>query len=122
MPTRSLVLATAMLVPLAAPVLAQQPGAEFPEGAGKQIVLETCGGCHDINRLKVGYTPEGWRTVVRMMQNMEAPIPADQVETVTQYLIKAFPERPRPAAQHHPRSGADRNQAMAGANARLTSP
>jgi virginiamycin B lyase len=99
MPTRSLVLATAMLVPFALPAMAQQPGADFPEGAGKQIVLETCGGCHDINRLKIGYTPEGWHTVMRMMQNMEAPIPPDQVETVTQYLIKAFPERPRPAAK-----------------------
>jgi virginiamycin B lyase len=99
MPTRSLALAAAMLVPLALPALAQQPGADFPEGAGKQVVLETCGGCHDINRLKIGYTPEGWHTVMRMMQNMEAPIPADQVETVTQYLIKAFPERPRPAAK-----------------------
>ena len=99
MSTRSLVLATAMLVPFALPAVAQQPGAEFPEGAGKQIVLETCGGCHDINRLKIGYTPEGWHTVMRMMLNMEAPVPADQVETVTQYLIKAFPERPRPAAK-----------------------
>ena len=99
MPTRSLAFAAAMLVPLALPASAQQPGAEFPEGAGKQVVLETCGGCHDINRLKIGYTPEGWHTVMRMMQNMEAPIPADQVETVTQYLIKAFPERPRPAAK-----------------------
>ncbi len=98
MPTRSLVLATALLVPFGLPTVAQQPGADFPEGAGKQAVLETCGGCHDINRLKIGYTPEGWRTVIRMMQNMEAPIPPDQVETVTQYLIKAFPERPRPAA------------------------
>ncbi len=98
MPTRLLVLATAMLVPLALPALAQQPGADFPDGPGKQTVLNTCGGCHDINRLKIGYTPEGWHTVIRMMQNMEAPIPPDQVETVTQYLIKAFPERPRPAA------------------------
>ena len=87
MPTRSLVLTTAMLVPLALPALAQQPGAEFPEGAGKQMVVETCGGCHDINRLKIGYTPEGWRTVMRMMLNMETPVPADQVVTVTQYLI-----------------------------------
>jgi virginiamycin B lyase len=98
MPTRSLVLATALLVPFVLPALAQQPGADFPDGAGKQIVLETCGGCHDINRLKIGYTPEGWHTVMRMMQNMEVPVPPDQMETVTQYLIKAFPERPRPAA------------------------
>ena len=57
-----------------------------------------CGSCHDINRLKAGYTPEGWRTVMRMMHNMDVPVPADQVAMVTEYLIKSFPERPRPAA------------------------
>ena len=75
-----------------------QPGADFPEGPAKAIVVPMCGGCHDINRLKAGYTAEGWRTVMRMMQNMEVPTPADQVASVTEYLIKSFPERPRPAA------------------------
>jgi len=70
----------------------------FPDGPGKQIVTDTCGACHDINRLRVGYTPEGWRTVVRMMQNVETPVPPDQWATVTAYLTKNFPERPRPAA------------------------
>ena len=56
-----------------------QPGADFPEGPAKAIVVPMCGGCHDINRLKAGYTAEGWRTVMRMMQNMEVPTPADQV-------------------------------------------
>jgi len=83
---------------LALPALAQQPGADFPEGAGKQVVLETCGGCHDINRLKIGYTPEGWHTVMRMMQNFGAPIPPDHVAEITNYLIKSFPEGPRPQA------------------------
>ncbi len=48
--------------------------------------------------LRAGYTPEGWRTVVRMMQNFEAPVPKDEWPVVTDYLIKSFPERPRPAA------------------------
>ena len=73
-------------------------GQEFPDGPGKQVVTAVCGGCHDINRIRVGYTPEGWRTVVRMMQNVETPVPADQWDSVTEYLIKSFPERPRPAA------------------------
>jgi virginiamycin B lyase len=77
---------------------APQPGADFPEGPAKAIVVPMCGSCHDINRLKAGYTPEGWRTVMRMMQNMEVPTPADQVGSVTEYLTKSFPERPRPAA------------------------
>jgi virginiamycin B lyase len=71
---------------------------DFPEGPGKQIVTAVCGGCHDINRIRIGYTPEGWRTVIRMMQNVETPVPADQWATVAEYLTKNFPERQRPAA------------------------
>jgi virginiamycin B lyase len=84
---------------LVSPATAQQPGQEFPEGAGKSDVVATCGGCHDINRLKAGYTTEGWRTVMRMMQNFGAPIPQDHVAEITDYLIKSFPEGPRPAAR-----------------------
>src|SRR5258706_4327275 len=71
---------------------------DFPEGPGKETVTAVCGACHDINRIRVGYTPEGWRTVIRMMQNVSAPVPADQWAAVTEYLTKNFPERPRPAA------------------------
>jgi len=71
---------------------------DFPEGPGKSTVTAVCGGCHDINRIRIGYTPEGWRTVIRMMQNVETPVPAEQWPTVTEYLIKTFPERARPPA------------------------
>ena len=77
---------------------AQQPGRDFPEGPGKSMVVDVCGGCHDVNRLRAGYTADGWHTVVRMMQNFGVPLPSDQVATVTDYLIKSFPEKPRPAA------------------------
>ncbi|HEY7243901.1 MAG TPA: hypothetical protein VH678_08465 [Xanthobacteraceae bacterium] len=80
------------------PALAQQAGQDFPEGPGKSTVVSTCGACHDIGRLTAGYTPEGWHTVMRMMQNFGVPLPPDQVATVTDYLIKSFPEKPRPAA------------------------
>jgi virginiamycin B lyase len=79
-------------------VLAQQAGQDFPEGPGKDTVLKTCGGCHDINRARAGYTPQGWNMLQHMMQNFEAPIPPEEWPTVTAYLTKAFPERPRPAA------------------------
>ncbi len=75
-----------------------QPGSDFPEGAGKPYVVATCNACHDVNRLKAGYTPEGWRTVIRMMEHMDVHIPAKQQQVVTDYLIRSFPERPRPAA------------------------
>ena len=80
------------------PSIAQQAGQNFPEGPGKSAVLSACGSCHDLNRLTAGYTPEGWHTVIRMMQNFGAPIPPDQVATISDYLIKSFPEKPRPPA------------------------
>jgi virginiamycin B lyase len=77
---------------------AQQARQAFPEGPGKNTVVAICGSCHDIGRLTAGYTSEGWHTVIRMMQNFGAPIPPDQVATITDYLINTFPEKPRPAA------------------------
>ncbi len=82
----------------ALPLRAQPAPPDFPEGPGKSTVVALCGGCHDINRLRAGYTPAGWRTVMRMMLNFDVPVPKDQIDTVTDYLIKSFPERPRPAA------------------------
>src|SRR5262249_36692301 len=71
---------------------------DFPDGPGKQTFVAVCGGCHEINRVRPGYTPEGWRTVVRMMQNFHAPVPDEEWAAVTDYLIKNFPERKRPPA------------------------
>ena len=47
----------------------QQIGASFPEGAGKATVVSVCSGCHDLERLTAGYTPEGWLSVTTMMRN-----------------------------------------------------
>lgn len=76
----------------------QQAGQNFPEGPGKATVISVCGGCHDLGRLTAGYTPEGWLSVTTMMRNFGAPVPADQWETVRAYLIRSFPERPKPDA------------------------
>jgi virginiamycin B lyase len=81
----------------ALPAAAQTPQ-NFPDGPGKETFVAMCGGCHDINRSRAGYTPDGWRTVVRMMQNLEIPVPKEKWDELTQYLIKSFPERERPAA------------------------
>jgi virginiamycin B lyase len=80
------------------PARAQQAQQDFPDGPGKQTLVTLCGACHEANRVRAGYTPEGWRTVIRMMLNFEVPIPEDQIGPLTDYLIKNFPERPRPAA------------------------
>src|SRR5476649_1815912 len=74
----------------------QQP--PFPDGPGKEVVVNTCGGCHDINRIRAGYTPAGWNMIQHMMQNMNAPIEPQDWPIVITYLMTNFPERQRPAA------------------------
>ena len=73
-------------------------GQNFPDGRGKDTVVSICGGCHDLARLTAGYTPEGWLSVTTMMRNFGAPVPNYQWETVRAYLIRSFPEKPRPEA------------------------
>src|ERR1043166_2726573 len=89
-------IATIIGVAAAAPALAQD--VNLPDGPGKATVAAMCGTCHRMALLANGYTPEGWHTVMRMMLNFGVTVPKDEVTTVTDYLIKSFPERPRPAA------------------------
>src|SRR5579871_5689241 len=96
---RKSILPLLAMIVVATPVAhAQYTPKDWPEGASKQRFVDTCNGCHDINRVRVGYTPEGWLTVVRMMQNMHAGVPADEWGAMTDYLMKNFPERKRPEA------------------------
>ena len=97
--SKAAVLAVAAAALLAAGLPARAQQADFPDGPGKETFLATCGGCHDINRARAGYTAEGWRTVMQMMVNFGGAGPKDQVATLTEYLIKSFPERARPAAK-----------------------
>jgi len=95
----SIVPALAYGLLIASPTLAQQkPGADFPDGPGKDTVVAVCNGCHDINRVRAGYNAAGWNMLQHMMQNMGAPIAPEDWPTVTTYLTKNFPERPRPPA------------------------
>jgi len=73
---RSLMFVMAMVVLGTPAAHAQYTPKEWPDGPSKQRFVDTCNACHDINRVRVGYTPDGWQTVVRMMQNMNAAVPA----------------------------------------------
>src|SRR5215831_20649926 len=85
---------TAALLGSALPVGAD----DFPDGPGKETFVAVCGGCHDINRARAGYTAAGWNTLQAMMENMGAPVAPEEWPTLTTYLIKSFPERQRPPA------------------------
>jgi virginiamycin B lyase len=87
---------TAVVLGAALPAWSQT----LPEGNGKDTVAVVCNACHTLaSRVGAGYTPEGWRTVMHMMLNQGAPVPPDQVETVTEYLVKNFPEKAKPAGR-----------------------
>jgi len=98
MPTKSQLAAIAATFCLAAPALAQQAQPDFPDGPGKETFVAVCGGCHDINRARAGYTAAGWNTLQAMMENMEAPVKPEEWPTLAAYLIKSFPEKQRPPA------------------------
>jgi virginiamycin B lyase len=87
-------------VAMAAALAAAGAGAqELPPGAGRDIVVQACTGCHEARRIVYsGYTPAGWHNVVSMMLNVGAPIPPDKIGDVEAYLAQNFPERARPAA------------------------
>ena len=73
-------------------------GQQLPDGPGKELAAANCNGCHPlVSRAAAGYTPEGWRTVLQMMVNQGASLPAEQIEPLTAYLTKSFPEKARPA-------------------------
>jgi virginiamycin B lyase len=91
---KSCVIFTAALLCSGLPALSQ----ELPDGPGKQLAAANCNSCHTLlSRVGAGYTPEGWRTVLRMMANQGANVPADQVEPLREYLTKSFPEKGKPA-------------------------
>ena len=73
-----------------APVAAQQPPAQLPEGDGKALVQGTCTACHEINQItrSSGYSREGWRELTQTMINLSGT-PAG--ETIWKYLATHFP-------------------------------
>jgi len=66
---------------------------------GKALAEAHCNSCHPLARAAAGYTPQGWDTVLRMMQNQGVQISAADLPVLREYLVKTYPERPKPAAK-----------------------
>ncbi len=94
MSSKSCVVLAAVLLCSGFPALGQ----ELPEGPGKELAAANCNACHTLlSRVGAGYTAEGWHTVLRMMLNQGAPLQTDQIPQLEAYLVKSFPEKPKPA-------------------------
>lgn len=72
---------------------------QLPDGEGKEVVQVACAACHSLSNItNTGHTPEDWKTTLSMMLNVGANVPPDKVDTVYNYLVKNFPEKPAPPA------------------------
>src|SRR5712691_7282527 len=72
---------------------------DMPDASGKALVDAQCNSCHALTaRTGSGYTPEDWKTVMRMMTNHGVNIAPAQLGPMTDYLAKTFPVTGRPAA------------------------
>jgi virginiamycin B lyase len=78
---------------LASPFLCGGQGraAEFPDGAGRELVEGVCTGCHEANQItrSSGYGAEHWKTLIGTMIDLSGS-PAEQ-EQIVQYLAAQFP-------------------------------
>jgi virginiamycin B lyase len=100
MATKSLFLFTLTVAVLCSVLSARsQTQPNLPDGPGKEAVVTYCSGCHGLSRVaSSGYPQAYWHTAIRMMLNFGVPIPPDQINLVTDYLSKNFPEGPKPVA------------------------
>ncbi len=83
----------AMFLGMAIPSAAQS---QFPDGKGKEIVEMVCSQCHGLNHVSDSRrTQEEWESVVSDMVARGAPLLVDEIDTVSEYLVKNFgPQSP----------------------------
>ena len=81
-----LLLAVVCLIPFLA--WSQNP---FPEGEVRDTVLLVCSQCHPLTRIiDVNMTTEEWEFILYDMIARGAPVHAEDIERVRQYLVDNF--------------------------------
>ena len=67
----------------------------FPDGDSKKLILDNCGGCHDLDQVKSAkHNEAAWKETLGHMVTYGANITDAQIPTVAAYLAKAFPVNP----------------------------
>jgi cytochrome c5 len=83
--------------------MASQDNSGFPEGTSKKLVMDNCGGCHDLDTVKSAKHDEaGWKETLSHMVTYGATMTDAQIPTVAAYLAKAFPVKPPDAKKEDP--------------------
>ncbi len=77
-------------IPVMVQFLAREHG-PVPEGPGKQILLNICTQCHNLQRIKNGRrSPEEWEETLLAMLNEGAPVNDEQLPVIHAYLSRHF--------------------------------
>jgi len=77
-------------VPVLVDYLARYHG-PLPEGPGKDVVLNTCTQCHDLQRVRrTRLDAEGWAEILDTMLNEGAPLTEKDFAAVLRYLARNF--------------------------------
>jgi len=77
-------------IPAMVQFLAREHG-PVPEGPGKQILLNICTQCHNLQRIKNGRrSPEEWEETLLAMLNEGAPVSDEQLPVIHAYLSRHF--------------------------------
>jgi cytochrome c5 len=77
-------------IPAMVQYLAREHG-PLPEGPGKQIMLNICTQCHNLQRIKIGRrSAEEWEETLLAMLNEGAPVNDEQLPVIHAYLSRHF--------------------------------
>jgi hypothetical protein len=77
-------------VPVLVDFLTRRHG-PLPDGPGKDILLNICTRCHDLQRVRrERTTPEGWLEILDAMLNEGAPLPEKDLPVLLRYLARHF--------------------------------
>ena len=83
-PAEWIFIAAALLAPAV-------PAAELPEGAGKDILLRACIGCHKAEEfLSYRHTKEEYQAIVQRMGQRGARASSEELDVIADYLAKNF--------------------------------
>jgi sulfite dehydrogenase (cytochrome) subunit B len=89
-----LIVASAALAAFAIPVAAEEQFIELRDAPGKDVVEQSCGGCHSLDYVRMNapfMKPETWDAeVTKMIKAFGAPISDGDAKTIREYLVKNY--------------------------------
>jgi DNA uptake protein ComE-like DNA-binding protein len=89
MSSKSLMLGLLPLAIFALPAAAD----DFPEGAGKVLIMRSCGQCHTTDQIARQKKSEAdWQATVVRMAGRGAKVTGDETDVIVKYLYASFPK------------------------------